>query len=254
MKILLYIILVQSFLSCRNSYTHAVSEAKKTTATLVQPIPDYQNTEINYDKSDTLVNKSEPFLINGIKCYWNIELIIDEGETNDEDEQFGGGSFELIDYKSNKILINHWDALFLNAYNNIIKRHFDFKENFIDVNFDGSKDFVIANRSSSGSAGTLYEVYLFDKLKKSFEFSDELSNYNFEVNTKDRTASTSSSSGGYSNYSEEFHFNKKGKIKSTEIRNSKLILVDNEQSIESIYKTVVNGEIVKIKIDTTKIE
>src|SRR5690606_37976653 len=142
MKNLFYI----SFLSliafsCQNSKNTKVSDENTVdkenilTDTLVQKVPEYKKTEINWDKEDTLVKISEPFLINGIKCFWEFELIVYEGVTG------GVGINRLKNHNTNKVLLLNEDYFDLDLFNSIDKNNFDFNGGFKDANFDGLKDF-----------------------------------------------------------------------------------------------------------------
>lgn len=183
MKNLIYIsFFTLLFLSCQNSQNNKVleennvDEVKLTTDTLVQKVPEYKKTEINWDKSDTLVKISELFLINGIKCFWEFELIVYEGATG------GSGINRLKNQKTNKVLLLNEDYFDLALFNSIDKNNFDFNGEFKDANFDGLKDFIVYSKTGSGSGGSAFNVYLFNKKKNIFELSDELSGGEFEIN------------------------------------------------------------------------
>ena len=181
MKKLIYI----SFLtiiafSCQNSKNNKVSEEntvdkeKVITDTLVQKVPEYKKAEINYDKSDKLVKVSEPFLINGIKCFWEFELTVYEGAKG------GSGVNKLKNHNTNKVLLLNEDYFDLDLFNSIDKNNFDFNGEFKDANFDGLKDFIVYSRTGSGSGGSAFNVYLFNKKKNIFEISDDFRVENFK--------------------------------------------------------------------------
>ena len=166
MKNLIYIsFFTLLFLSCKNSQNDKVSEetnvdeGKLKTDTLVQKVPEYKKTGINWDKSDTLVKNSEPFLINGIKCFWEFELIVNEEATG------GSGINRLKNHKTNKVLLLNEDYFDLDLFNTIDKNNFDFNGEFKDANFDGLKDFIVYSKTGSGSGGSAFNVYLFNKKK-----------------------------------------------------------------------------------------
>jgi hypothetical protein len=255
MKNLIYIsFFTLLFLSCQNSQNNKVleennvNEVKLTTDTLVQKVPEYKKTEINWDKSDTLVKISEPFLINGIKCFWEFELIVYEGATG------GSGINRLKNQKTNKVLLLNEDYFDLDLFNSIDKNNFDFNGEFKDANFDGLKDFIVYSKTGSGSGGSAFNVYLFDKKKNIFELSDELSGGEFEINETDKTVSTYWKMGVGWNSSRVHHFDKNGKIKFTEITTREIVDGDTTSLLQTTYKKVVKGKTIKTEIDTTKFE
>ncbi len=252
MKNLIYIsFFTLLFLSCKNSQNDKVSEennvdeVKLTTDTLVQKVPEYKKTGINWDKSDTLVKNSEPFLINGIKCFWEFELIVNEEATG------GSGINRLKNHKTNKVLLLNEDYFDLDLFNTIDKNNFDFNGEFKDANFDGLKDFIVYSKTGSGSGGSAFNVYLFNKKKDVFEFSEELSGGEFEINKTDKTVSTYWKMGVGLNSSQVHHFDKNGKIKFTEITTREII--DNNL-LKTTYKKIVDRKTIKTQIDTTKFE
>lgn len=255
MKNLFYI----SFLSliafsCQNSKNTKVSDENTVdkenilTDTLVQKVPEYKKTEINWDKEDTLVKISEPFLINGIKCFWEFELIVYEGVTG------GVGINRLKNHNTNKVLLLNEDYFDLDLFNSIDKNNFDFNGGFKDANFDGLKDFIVYSRTGSGSGGSAFNVYLFDKKKNIFELSDELSGGELEINETDKTVSTYWKMGVGWNSSRVHHFDKNGKIKFTEITTREIISGNSTSLLQTTYEKVVNGKTLKTEIDTTKFE
>lgn len=241
-------------MSCQNSQENKNFEENNTdneniiTDTFVQKVPEYKKPEINWEKSDTLVKVSEPFLINGIKCFWEFELTVYEGATG------GSGIIRLKDHNTNKVLLVNEDYFDLYFFNSIDKNNFDFNGEFKDANFDGLKDFIVYSREGSGSGGTFFNVYLFNKKKNIFEISDELSGGEFEINQTDKTVSTYWKTGVGWNSSWVHHFDKSGKIKFTEITTREIIEGDTTSLLQTTYKKVVNGKIIKTEIDTTKFE
>lgn len=255
MKKIIYI----SFLSiiafsCQNSQNNKVSEENNTdkeniiSDTLEQKVPEYKKTEINWDKSDTLVKISEPFLINGIKCFWEFELIVYEGATG------GSGINRLKNHNTNKVLLLNEDYFDLDLFNSIDKNNFNFNGGFKDANFDGLKDFIVYSKTGSGSGGSAFNVYLFDKTKNIFERSDELSGGEFEINETEKTVSTYWKMGVGWNSSRVHHFDKNGKIKFTEITTREIISGDSTSLLQTTYEKVVNGKTIKTEIDTAKFE
>ncbi|WP_291117908.1 XAC2610-related protein [Flavobacterium sp. UBA6135] len=255
MKNLIYVsFLILIVLSCQNAKDNTVSDQNTIdkeniiTDTLVQKVPEYKKTEINWDKSATLVKVSEPFLINGIKCFWEFELTVYEGATG------GNGINRLKNHSTNKVLLLNEDYFDLALFNSIDKKNFDFNGEFKDANFDGLKDFIVYNRTGSGSGGSAFNVYLFNKKKNIFELSDELSGGEFEINETDKTVSTYWKMGVGWNSSRVHHFDKNGEIKFTEITTREVIAGDTASLLQTTYKKIVNGKTSKTEIDTIKFE
>ena len=235
MKSLIYIsLLTMIALSCQNSKSNKVSE---------------ENT-VEKEKviTDTLIKVSEPFLINGIKCYWEFELTVYDGAKG------GSGINKLKNHNTNKVLLLNEDYFDLDLFISIDKRNFDFNGEFKDANFDGFKDFIVYSRTGSGSGGSVFNVYLFDKKKNIFKFSKELSGGEFEINEADKTVSTYWKMGVSWNSSQVHHFDKNGKIKFTEITTREVITGDTTSLLQTTYKKIVEGKTIKTEIDTTKFE
>lgn len=254
MKTTFYIFAIFIFVNCQNSKNNNVSEENNTdkeniiTDTLDQKVPEYKKSEINWDKYDTLFKVSEPFLINGIKCFWEFELTVYEGATG------GVGVNRLKNHNTNKVLLLNEDYFDLDLFNSIDKNNFDFNGGFKDANFDGLKDFIVYSKTGSGSGGSAFNVYLFDKKKNIFEISEELSGGEFEINETDKTVSTYWKMGVGWNSSQVHHFDKNGKIKFTEITTREIIEGDKTNLLQTTYKKVVDGKTIKTEIDTTKFE
>lgn len=255
MKNLFYIsFLTLIALSCQNSKNTKVSEENNVDIervikdTLVQKVFKNKKAEVNYTKSDTLVKVSEPFLINGIKCFWEFELTVYEGEKG------GSGINKLKNHTTNKLLLLNEDYFDLDLFNSIDKNNFDFNGEFKDVNFDGLKDFIVYSKTGSGSGGSAFNVYLFNKKKNIFEISDELSGGEFEINETDKTVSTYWKMGVSWNSSQIHHFDKNGKIKFTEITTREIIEGDKTNLLQTTYEKLVDGKTIKTEIDTTKFE
>jgi hypothetical protein len=221
-------------LSCQNSKSNKVSE---------------ENT-VEKEKviTDTLNKVSEPFLINGIKCYWEFELTVYDGAKG------GSGINKLKNHNTNKVLLLNEDYFDLDLFISIDKHNFDFNGEFKDANFDGFKDFIVYSRTGSGSGGSAFNVYLFDKKKNIFKFSKELSGGEFEINEADKTVSTYWKMGVSWNSSQVHHFDKNGKIKFTEITTREVITGDTTSLLQTTYKKIVEGKTIKTEIDTTKFE
>ena len=248
-KIFLFsFVLFGLFNSCQNSEKKTVSAEKISTDSIEQKISQHKKSEINDEKFDTLLKISTPFIVNGIKCFWEFELTVYEGEEG------GNGINTLKNYNTNKVLLINEDYFDLELFNSIEKNNFDFNGEFYDANFDGLKDFIVYSETGSGSGGSFFNVYLFNKKKNIFEISNELSGGEFEVNELDKTVSTHWRMGYGSNSSQVYHFDKNGKIKFTEITTQVIIDGDTTSLLQTIYEKVVDGKIIKTEIDTTKFE
>lgn len=254
MKTIFSIFIISLFVSCQNSQNNKISEENNTdkesiiTDTLIQKVPEYKKTEINWDKEDTLVKISEPFIINGIKCFWEFELIVYEGATG------GSGINRLKNHNTNKVLLLNEDYFDLDLFNSIDKNNFDFNGGFKDANFDGFKDFIVYSKTGSGSGGSASNVYLFNQKKNIFELSNELSGGEFQINEAEKTVSTYWKMGVGWNSSRIYHFDKNGKIKFTEITTREIVDGDTTSLLQTTYEKVVNGKTIKTEIETTKFE
>lgn len=239
MKNILYLFIILLFSNCNNT-KKPILKTEKTVASK-------NKTEAINLKTDTIITKSEAFKINGVNCYWEFTLIIDKGE------KIGSSLLDLKDSISKKILLSHPD---LGRYDMTSKNNFDFKDNFKDANFDGLQDFVVSSQENSGSGGTFYNVYLFNKALKTFVLSKELSGGELDINKTDRTVSTSWKMGCCYNTSQIHHFNKSGKIKFTAITTIEETNTTTENLLKTTYKKIVNGKTIKTRteIDTTKFE
>lgn len=196
-------------------------------------------------KTDTIIRTTKPFQINKMESYW-IYTITSAGDI----------TMQLKENATNRILLVHSD---------ITPFEFDFYQNkdyaneqytayFKDVNFDGNNDFVIYSKQNSGSGGSFFDVYLFDRKTKMFERSEELSGGEIEIDTTKRTVATYWKSGVALNSSQVRHFDKNGKMKFKKITTQEVIAGDSMSLLKTTYEKVVNGKIIKTEIDTTKLE
>ena len=171
-----------------------------------------------------------------------------------EDATGGVGINRLKEDSTKKVLLSNEDYFDLSLFNSIDKNNFDFNGEFRDANFDGHKDFIVYSRTGSGSGGSAYNVYLFNKEKYLYEFSAELSGGAFQIDETNKTVSTYWKMGVGWNSSRMHHFDKNGKIKFTEITTREIVDGDTTSLLQTTYEKVVNGETVKTEIDTTKFE
>lgn len=234
-----------AFNSCQNSDKKTVSLENINTDSTEQNNLQRKEAEISYNKSDTLVKMSKPFILNGINCFWEFYLTVYEGQKG------GNGINRLKNHNTNKVLLINEDYFDLELFNSIDKNNFDFNGEFKDANFDGLKDFIVYSGTGSGSGGAMFKVYLFNKKKGVFEFSEELSGGEFEINEAEKTVSTNWKMGVGWNSTQVHHFDKNGRIKFTEITTREII--DND-SLQTTYKKIVDGKTIKTEIDTTKFD
>lgn len=237
MKKLLYIFIILSFLSCRNSKEVNISEEKIV-------VSDTASTKaISEIKTDTLTKISEPFTVNDIECYWKVSIIMEQG-----DYEGGYITRKLINNKTQKNILKDVDFYHINGYNEI-----DFekeKRNFKDVNFDGLKDYITLNYSNSTPLNNFYNVHIFNSNIKSFDFSEELSDTGIEIDSFNRKVTSSYGYREHSSY-KIHHFDKYGKNKFTEeFSEDSGWRNDTITVIYKFYKKIINGEVVKTKRDS----
>jgi hypothetical protein len=226
MKILFYIFTISLLVSCKNLENNPIKKIviKDTVSTLEIPSHKYG-----------LILKSKPFKINGIECYWEkTDTLVDEGVSN---------LIKLIEKRTKRILINHQECC--------LKYGFDFgsPNNFLDVNFDGYKDFLIRSYGSIAMFENT-NIYLFNNKTKQFVYSDLSDNLieTDSINRKLITRSFDRSSEGNFNKTKTHYFDAFGKAKYTEV-----FTIQDFDTIPVEYRTyekIVNGKLVKTKKDT----
>lgn len=206
-------------------------------------LSDYQTSEISYYKQDTLFKVSEPFLINGIKCYWELKGIAYD------DFYLVNATLQLKNYKTKKTLLSNNDVYDRSFFDNDFNLSFDPR----DANFDGFEDFVLDSHASSGDGGSVYRIYFFDNKRKTFELPP-LEIPNIEIDSLNKTISGSWKMGA-SHYSNYIHyFGEYGKMKFTEIFTDEIISVDTLILLKTTYEKIINKKVVETKIDTIKFE
>lgn len=244
MKNLFYIsFLILSFLSCKNSKeTDFVVVENVQQDTIIELLPEYKVPEItDYDEPDTLVKKSKSFIINDIKCYWELTGIAYNNY------HLVSATLELKNYKNNKTLLSNEDMYDRSYFDN---EDLSFEPQ--DANFDGYKDFVFNSRTGSGSGGSGYRIYFFNNIKKTFDSLMEMGN--LEINSVNKTISGSWKMGAGWNISQVHHFGKNGKIKFSENETREVISGDTATLLKTTYEKIINKKVVETKIDTTKFE
>lgn len=231
MKNLLYIsLLIMLVLSCKNPKDIDFSEENDITADTIT------------EKNDIFTKISKPFMINGIECYWKVSIIMEQGD-------FEGGFIirELIDNKTRKTILKDTDFAHIDRYKEI-----DFeeeKENFKDINFDGLKDFIVFNHSGTPLPyNFFYNIHIFDNSTKSFDFSEELSGTEIEIDSTNRKVISNYLYMGHS--AKTIHYlDKNGKIKFTEVFREDSTTINDTVYTGKEYMKIINGKIVETKED-----
>jgi len=242
--------MILSFSNCNNR-RETVLKSEKTAKTVSKIFT--ANTEKNNLKTDTLIKKSMPLKINGMDCFWELKLLIGQGNKS------GDGILALKNMQSKRTILTNSDYYSLdNSYHTNSFNRIDFeslnKEAIKDLNFDGYKDCMIYGLSESGSAGSFYKVYLFNNEKKIFELSEAVSGYDIAIDTISRTLSSGGRNGyGYS-ISAVNYFGRKGKIKYTEITEKEVISGEPKRLLKTTYKKIIDKKIKETKIDTANFE
>lgn len=227
MKTVFYIFIILLLASCKNSLKN--KESKKLVITDTVAIG-----EISAHKNG-IIKKSNTLKINGIECYWE--------HTDTLLEEVSMDLIKLKDYKTNRILVNHIDCC--------LKYGFDFysKDNFLDVNFDGFKDFLIRSYGSMAMF-EITNIYLFEPTTKRFIKSD-LGDNSIKTDSINRKFITSSFDRTYLGSSEKtktHYFDKYGKLKYTEVHNIEYL---DTISVEyRTYEKIVNGKVLETKRDS----
>jgi hypothetical protein len=227
MKNIFYIFIILVSISCKDS-TNSVNPRRLV-------ITDTVATRTIRVHKYGIIKKSNPFKINGIECYWeHSDTLVEEGSMD---------LIKLKDYKTNRILVNHIDCC--------LKYGFDFysKDNFLDVNFDGFKDFLIRTYGSMAMF-EITNIYLFDSKTKKFTESD-LGDNGITTDSVKRKLITSSFDRTYLGSSEKtktHYFDKYGKLKYTEVLNIEYL--DTIPVEYRTYEKIVNGRVVETKKDS----
>lgn len=233
MKKLLYIFII-FLVSCKKTEDKPIVTENVKQDTLVQTVPVYE--EVNYySKPDTLVKISKPFVVNNIKCYWELTGIADS------DYPLVYAILELKNYKNNKVLLSREED-FYDRYYFEDKGELSFQPQ--DVNFDGFKDFVFRSHTGSGSGGTAYLVYFFDNNKKVFDSIMEIGN--IEIDNINKTISGSWKSGVFDRGEITHYFGNNGKVKYSEHIMSEKI----EAGVKITSEKIINNKTIETKTDT----
>lgn len=205
------------FAGCKNTVQKNSTPQKNATTDTVSTA---KTTVHKYGEN---ILKSKPFTINGMQCYWQqTDTVTDEGSMD---------LIKLKDYKTHRILVNHIECCLKYGFD------FDAPENFLDVNFDGYKDFLIRSYGSM-AAFEVTNIYLFNPKEKQFIPSD-LSDNIITADSIHRRLITSSFDRDYEK-TQTHYFDRSGKLKYTEIETAY-----TTPSEYKIFEKVVNGRVVK---------
>ncbi len=156
-----------------------------------------ENIALVKTEKDTILKKSNPFKINNLESYWKYCFTTDSEML-----------MTLKEYKTNKTLLEHSDITRqeFDYHNNYDYSNEYYLENFQDVNFDEYVDFSLYSNQDSGSGGSFFRIYLFNNDKKIFEYSEELSGGEVEIDTINKTLTTYWKSGVSFNFQKIHHF------------------------------------------------
>lgn len=254
--ILLYTILI--LFGCKksnetNSIAEKITVDSISKISMINEVPFVEKN--NSIQIDTLVKVSKPFVINNVNCYWKFTVYLNN------EIQGGNGTLELIGLDNKQALLTDGEneyyelnaSYYTHSFNGISFEQLN-DESIKDINFDGYNDFMLYSRVSSGSGGEFYKVYLFDNKTELFKFSKELSGGYLTINNDNRSL-LSSWKNGAGNYTERVHyFDKTGKIKFTEIITNEIIWGDTLSLLKKSYKKIIEGKVVKTKIETLNYE
>jgi hypothetical protein len=234
--------------SCKNGNTNSKNKALSRLGGIPKTInyPTDTNHKFLLSDSNKINNAtSDFFTINNLTCYWrfitNYQLV--DGKKSD----FANFSLQLIERNSNQIILHDSDFISINNIDSVDVR----LQNFKDINFDGYKDFINPNQESSGAGGEFFNVYLFNPAKHVFEFSNELSNSDLEIDSTNRTLTSFWKTGVSLNIATVTHFDKKGKIEFKEnIKKEEMSMNDKSKLVTTTKKTI-DKKIISITVDTS---
>ena len=210
--------------------------------------------ELPSEQIDTITKVSKLFLLNELMCYWKHSITI-YGKN--------GYSLEILmqlkEQETDKTLLTYeYQPRYPEDYDYRSEHYFDIinKRHFIDMNFDGLKDFKIYESGSMPMTSATV-IYLFNKETKIFEIS-ELSDTTIEERDSINKILTTSSWNMEANFTKKHHFDLKGNIKFTEVFTE--IYDEQEEIIDSVsfkkvhYQKIINDEIVEKRIDKMKVD
>ncbi len=174
------------------------------------------------------ISKSEPFIINTIKCYWEYVYTANDSIRKTDFKIIGQN---LINFKTRKKILDLDFSKFNEPNHNWDK---------LDVNKDGSLDFKFMVEHAGAGANIAYATYLFNTKNKQFEYSEIFSDYNVEYDSEKNRISSFMKSG-VGNYYYRFK-NLKDNRKDVEF------IETIHHSVDTIYYTkLINEKLVKEK-------
>ena len=234
--------------SCKNGNTNsknkALSSIDSIPKTINYPIDTIRNSLLP-DSNKINNATSDFFTINNLRCYWrfitNCQFI--DGKKSD----FANFTLQLIESKSNQMILIDSDFISINNIDSVDAR----LQNFKDINFDGYKDFINPNQEASGAGGEFFNVYLFNPAKHVFEFSNELSNSDLEIDSTNRTLTSFWKAGVSLSVTSVTHFDKKGKVEFKENIKKEEMNVNDKSKLVTTTKKTIGKKIIKITVDTS---
>jgi hypothetical protein len=247
MKKFIVLLLLSTLFSCIQKENKVVMTQSNPEVQIKKNQPNDAENQEFYKKPDTLTKNSKSFNLNNLECYWKLTFISHKKFTG------GTGIMELKNYKNNKTLLTNEDYYDWSFYDTFETYALN-KDDFMDVNFDGYKDYVIQIRENSGSAGDFYNVYIFQKKDNLFQLSKELSNYGFELDTINRTVTNYYKQGHDFNIATVSYYKKNGKLKYVETTKREILHNNDELLLKTTFTKSIGKKVIKQTIDTINFE
>lgn len=242
MKYLIILFAGLQFVSCKKSATSNIADKNIARDSLTV-------AETSIVLTDTVVKTSKPFRLNNLSCYWKHTFIL-YGESGFD------LSMQLLEDKSERILFEFEHSPNPLDYNYKEEDYFKKinKKHFIDINFDGYKDFVIYLYGSMPMTSQT-DMFIYNKKTKIFETNpkENLSGRVIEERDSINRILVTSSFDTERQYKTRYHFDREGRISYTEkIYDRTLETNDSLDLLERIYEKYVNGKLVKTRTDTIR--
>jgi len=211
-----------------------------------------QNSKV-VEKSIQCVSK--PFIVNGQKVYWEYKFLTESENGNILNNPFSYTG-KLIRTSDKKTILQKTEIKFsgLSAfiqYDEILRGDADFG----DINLDGYLDYSHYSEVNSGSGGSFYITYIYNKNLKIFEESEEFSGGGLAVDSLKRTVSSYWKSGVGWNQEDEKYLDKFGKIKYI-MRTTREVIHDenNRDYLVTTVQKIQGKKSTQIKKDTVEFE
>ncbi|HZF99703.1 MAG TPA: hypothetical protein VEY71_01810, partial [Chitinophagales bacterium] len=193
-----------------------------------------------------------PFRMNNVPCYWkhSVERLLD-----DSGKTVGAAQVRktLLDAQTQDVLLDHID---LSANETVFGREnltalSDIGSNdFVDVNFDGYKDYTTYSFVNSGSGGAFTESFIFDPKTKTFRYDEALSGGNMNVDSTSRSVSFTWKMGFGIYVGNTIYFDNKGNVRYTENTSREIIPGDTIDRVVNGYEKFIKGKRVEFRVDT----